>query len=104
MHHAISIPAAAELCGVGEPAIRRAFREGRISLACQWVVGGGETITYLNLLSVLECYGVARSKTNPLIEKWALRAPIVRTSDGRDWVIFDRAAVMILLEPASDAV
>ena len=104
MHHAISIPAAAELCGVGEPAIRRAFREGRISLAFQWVVGGGETINYLNLESVLECYGVAGSKTYPLIEKWALRAPIVRTRDGREWAIFDRAEVMILREPPHHAV
>ena len=103
VHHAISIPAAAELCRVGEPAIRRAFREGRISPCFRWVVGGGETITYLNLDSVLACYEMTRAEVFETIKEWALRAPVVRTRDEREWVIFDRAPVMILREPPEHA-
>ena len=103
MHQSISIPAAAELCAVGEPAIRRAFREGRISLAFQWVVGGGETINYLNLESVIRCYGADRDVALSLIKNWDSYAPIVRTPDGREWVILDRAEPMILLEPPEHA-
>ena len=100
MHQSISIPAAAVLCDVGEPAIRRAFREDRISLAFVWVVGGGESTNYLNLASVVRCYGVDENRTSELIEKWCAHAPIVRTSDGREWLILDCAPSMILLEPA----
>ena len=102
MHHSISIPAAAELCGVGEPAIRRALREYRIKLAFQWCVGGGDTITYLNLESVLLCYGVEdrNDECRNRIREWAEYAPVVRTADGRKWLVLDRKPTMILLEPA----
>ena len=57
MIESITIPAAAALCGVGEPAIRRANREGRIKWACQiWI--GGRTMTFLDLNSVRKCYQV----------------------------------------------
>lgn len=100
MHHSISIPAAAELCDVGEPAVRRAFREGRITLAFQWVVGGGGTTSYLNLDSVVRCYGVDHEKASNLLKKWVKFAPVARTPDGREWLILDRAPPMILMEPA----
>ena len=103
MHQSISIPAAAELCAVGEPAIRRALRDGRISLAFQWVVGGGGTINYLNLASVIRCYGADRDVALSLIEKWSCYAPVIRSLDGRDWTILDRAEPMILLEPPEHA-
>ena len=51
------IPAAAALCGVGEPAIRRANREGRIEWAC-WIWIGGQITTFLELNSVKKCYGI----------------------------------------------
>ena len=99
MHHSITIPAAAEISGVGEPAIRRAFREGRISLAFQWVVGGGDTTNYLSLGSVVRCYGVNDERVSELITKWVAYAPVVRTPDGREWLILDLAPPMILMEP-----
>ena len=102
MHHSISIPAAAELCGVGEPAIRRAFREGRIEMAFQWHVGGDNPITYLNLYSAVRCYGVNRATVDANLKRWVRHAPIVRTPDGREWLIIDRVEPMLFLEGDGD--
>ena len=103
MHYSISIPAAAELCDVGEPAVRRALRERRIKPAFFWHVGGHNTITYLNLYSVIKCYGIDEGKATKLIKKWADHAPIVRTPDDRRWIILDQTAPMMFLEGSSSA-
>ena len=103
MHHSISIPAAAELCDVGEPAVRRALREGRIKPAFFWHVGGYNSVTYLNLASVIECYGVDKEKGTKLIKKWTDHAPIVCTPDNRKWLILDQTAPMMYLEGSSSA-
>ncbi len=89
MHHVISIPAAAELCGVGEPAIRRAFREGRIDLGFAWHVGRGQAGIYLNLSSVIACYGVVKATVEANVERFAKNATIVTTPDGERWIILD---------------
>ena len=90
---AISIPAAAELTGLGEPAIRRAFREGRVDVAFQWHVGREATATYLDLPSVLTCYGVVEATVESNIKRWAAHAPVIHTPDGERWIILD------LIEP-----
>ena len=84
MHIAISIPAAAELCGVGEPAIRRAFREGRIDPAFFWHVGRQQTAVYLNLGSVVGCYGVDEAAVQANINRYAANAPVIQTPGRRE--------------------
>lgn len=88
-HLAISIPAAGELCGVGEPAIRRAFREGRISPAFFWHVGRVQHAIYLNLASVVACYGVVDATVQSNIDRMSSHAPVIHTQDGEQWVILD---------------
>ena len=99
MHLAISIPAAAELCGVGEPAIRRAFREGRIEPAFCWHVGRTQVAIYLNLSSVVRCYGVVDATVESNIERWSAKAPVIRTPDGETWIILDLLEPMMFREP-----
>lgn len=89
MHLAISIPAAGELCGVGEPAIRRAYREGRISMAFAWHVGRTQAAVYLNLVSVVACYGVVDSTVQGCIDRMSSHAPTITTQDGEQWAILD---------------
>ena len=103
MHHALSIPAAAELCGVGEPAIRRAIRDGRIKPAFFWHVGGHNALTYVNLYSAIECYGIDQDGADELIKRWMAHASIVRVPDGREWLILDQTAPMMFLEGSSSA-
>ncbi len=102
MHQAISIPAAGELCGVGEPAIRRAFREGRITPAFFWHVGRQQTAVYLNLQSVVKCYGVVEATVESNIKRWVASAPVIRTPDGEEWLILDLLEPMMFREPAED--
>ena len=99
MHHAISIRAAAEIAGVGQPAIRRAIRDDRITLSFLFSVGDRETF-FCNLSSVVRCYGVDEENVEGLLEKWVAHAPIARTPDGREWLLLDEGPVMFLLEPA----
>ena len=98
MHHAISIRAAAEIAGVRQPAIRRAIRDGRITLSFLFSVGERETF-FCNLASVVRCYGV-EEHVEELIRKWVAHAPIARTPDGREWLLLDTEPVMLMLEPA----
>ena len=88
-HLAISIPAAGELCGVGEPAVRRAFRDGRISPAFFWHVGRTQAAVYLNLASVVACYGVNDATVQGCIDRMSSHAPVITTRDGEKWVILD---------------
>ena len=101
MHHVISIPAAAVLCGVGEAAIRRAFREGRIDLAFAWHVGRASVATYLNLKSVVRCYGVDAMTVDASIDKFTANAPVVQTPDGERWAILDLNEPMMFREPGA---
>ena len=103
MHYCLSIPAAAELCGVGEPAIRRAFREGRIKPACFWHVGRTNVGTYLNLESAVLAYSVDRDRMEERLRKWTAHAPIVRTPDGEEWVILDQGPAVMFPEGSSSA-
>ena len=103
LHYCISIPAAAELCGVGEPAIRRALREDRIKPACFWHVGRTNVGTYLNLPSTLRAYGVDRGGVDDRIQDWVAHAPIVRTPDGEEWLILDQCPSMMFLEGSASA-
>ena len=103
VHNCLSIPAAAELCGVGEPAIRRAFREGRIKPACFWHVGGSNVGTYLNFESALLAYGVDRDKVHHIVREWVAQAAIVRTPDGEEWVILDQCPPVMFPEGSASA-
>ena len=103
MHYCLSIPAAAELCGVGEPAIRRAFREGRIKPACFWQVGRTNVGTYLNLWSALRAYGVDRDGVEGRIREWVAHAPVVRTPDGEEWLILDQCSAVMFPEGSESA-
>ena len=103
MHHCISISAAAELCGVGEPAIRRAFREGRIKPAFFWHNGRNNVGTYLNLYSAVSAYGVDEAEVKSLLAKWTKQATIARTPDGREWLILDVIPSMMFMEGSSSA-
>ena len=98
MHHTISIRAAARLTGVGEPAIRRAIRDDRIKLAFSYSVGERSTF-WCNLADVVGHYGVDEDNVERLINKWVAHAPIVRTPDGREWLLLDEGPVMFFLEP-----
>jgi len=98
MNIAISIPAAAELCGVGEPAIRRAFREGRIAPAFFLHVGGRNTVTYLNMQSAVACYGIADQK-DAIIERMSAHAANFTNIEGREFLILDTTAPLMFLEP-----
>ena len=103
MHYCLSIPAAAELCGVGEPAIRRALREGRIKPAFFWHNGRSDVATYLNLPSTLRAYGVDEGGVEDRIRKWVAHAPIIRTPDGRECLILDQGPPMMFLEGSATA-
>ena len=100
-HLAISIPAAGELCGVGEAAIRRAYREGRISLAFAWHVGREMRALYLNLDSVVGCYGVDDARLNANIQRFAANAPTIQTQDGERWIILDLNPPLMFREPGA---
>ena len=102
MHYVISVPAAAVLCGVGEAAIRRAHREGRVDLAFAWHVGRESVATYLNLQSVVRCYGVDDVTVDASIKKFAANAPVVQTPDGERWAILDLNEPMMFREASRD--
>lgn len=97
-HLAITIRAAGELTGLGEPAIRQAFRQGRISAAFFWHVGGTNTATYLNLASVVEHYGAVKATSDSNIARWSKHAPTVETQDGETWVILDTCDPLMFRE------
>ena len=103
MHYCLSIPAAAELCGVGEPAIRRAFREGRIKPACFWHIGRNNVGTYLNLWSTVRAYGVDQDKWEERLRSWTAHAPVIRTPDGEEWLILDQTASVMFPEGSASA-
>ena len=103
MHYCLSIPAAAALCDVGQHAIRRAFREGRIKPACFWHIGGNNVGTYLNLESVLLAYNVDRDKVDHIVREWVAQAPVVRTPDGEEWLILDQCPSMMFQEGSASA-
>ena len=98
MHHAISIRAAATLADVGQPAIRRAIRDGRIHLSFVYSVGERDTF-WCNLESVVRCYDPPAHAVEQFISEWAPQAPITRTPDGREWLLLDTSPVLHLLEP-----
>ncbi len=103
MHYCISIAAAAELCSVGEPAIRRAFREGRIKPAGFWHIGRSHVGTYLNLASVVAAYTPDAARIDELIEKWVAHAAIVHTEDGEQWAIVDQSPPLMFREGSARA-
>ena len=88
MIESITIPAAAALCGVGEPAIRRAYREGRIKWACIiWI--GGQTTTFLELNSVKKCYGIETDK------RQEMHTLTVRHPNGPEFLLYHSAAMLL---------
>ena len=97
-HLAITIRAAGELTGLGEPAIRQAFRQGRISPAFFWHIGGTNTATYLNLASVVTAYGVVDATVQSNIERMSGHAPTITTQDGETWVILDTCDPLMFRE------
>ena len=54
MISSITIPATAELCGIGDPAIRRANQQGRINWTRQLLVDGKDG-TFVDLYSLGNC-------------------------------------------------
>lgn len=103
VHHCISISAAAEVCDVGEPAIRRALREGRLKPACAWHIGRTNAGIYLNLESVIVSYRVDRDRVIGRIREWVEHAPVVRTPDGEEWLILDQCAPVMFPEGSPSA-
>ena len=74
MIESITIPDAAALCGVGEPAIRRAYHEGRIKWVCLiWI--GKQTTIFLELNSVKKCYGIETDKRLQEMHTLTIRHP-----------------------------
>ena len=88
MIESITIPAAAALCGVGEPAIRRAYREGRIKWACIIWIGRQQT-TFLELNSVKKCYGIETDK------RQEMHTLTVRHPNGPEFLLYHSEAILL---------
>ena len=82
MKKVLSIRAAAELCGVGEPAIRRAIREGRIVWACHFWEG----TMLMDYDSVMACYPERFDKARKL------SSVIIQVPDGPAFELIDVSA------------
>ena len=88
MIESITIPDAAALCGVGEPAIRRAYREGRIKWVCLiWI--GEQTTIFLELNSVKKCYGIETDK------RQEMHTLTVRHPNGPEFLLCHSEAILL---------
>lgn len=94
MRSLISVRGAAELAGVGEPAIRRAIREDRLAVPLIYFVGERHT-SWISLDSLAERYGLTAADIERY-QQW-IRSnevePSVVMAGGHKWTLLDRGPV-----------
>ena len=100
MRTVITVRSAAELAGVGEPAIRRAIREDRLETGLLYFVGERVT-TWIDLDSLVAAYRLAAADVERY-ETWLAAnetEPPILVAGGTTWRLFDRGAVFHVPKP-----
>ena len=98
IHKIITNAAAAELAGVGLPAIWRAQREGRVKIAAVlWLSGkqgDSDTARFLDFDSVLMAYELLplSPASRELIDTWTWHAPTITSATGEQFLLLHTTA------------
>ena len=93
----ITFPAAAEITGKGEAAIRKAVRDGRIHAAAS-IMSGGNGITFVNFESLVHefCpFGLA-PKQKDMFDSWDKVSITIRAATGAEFrVLGHRTSIFV---------